>query len=114
MFDRKEYDKERARKLYVDFQERRAKVLVLLGNKCYLCDKEAIKGFHLHHKEYDPVESNYPTHSKSMSVRFKRLKEAETNPKRFRLLCPKCHFLFSKVERFMKDVNKKNLIELLG
>lgn len=114
MFDRKVYDRKRSQKLYEEFKKRREAILVTLGNECYLCGKKAKKGFNLHHIEYHPVESNYPTHSKSMHVREKRLKEAENHPERFRLLCPKCHFLFSSVENLFKKVNKEHLLELLG
>lgn len=113
MYDRKVYDNKRAKKLYTEFQERRAALLVKLGNKCYLCDRNAEKGFHFHHIEYHEIESNYPRHSKSMSVRWKRLKEAETNPKRFKLLCPKCHRVLSGIEYLIKNLDIKKLKKLL-
>ena len=116
MFDRKTYDRERARRIYKEFQERRKILFRNLGNECYMCHKEAIKGFHLHHVEYHEVESNYPTHSKSMYVRLKRLNEAENNPTRFRLLCPNCHQLISSWEYSLskRNVDKQRLLELLG
>ncbi len=94
MFDRKAYDRRR----YADFQVRRAAVMTLLGGKCYLCDKLAEAGFHLHHVVYDPVESNYPRHARSLYVRFKRVKEAEAHPERFCLLCDKDHKLVEMVK----------------
>lgn len=98
MWDRKEYDRVRARSIYEEFKNRRLVLFEKLGNKCFLCDKNAIVGFHLHHLNYHDTESNYPTHSKSMFIRLKRLKEAEENPCRFKLLCPSCHRLFHDIE----------------
>ena len=113
MYDRKIYDNKRAKQQYEKFQQRRADLLIKLGNVCYLCNADAIKGFHLHHLEYDEVESNYPRHSKSMSVRIKRLEEAENNPERFKLLCPKCHRILSGIETLVTDVNITKLFSLL-
>lgn len=113
MYDRKIYDKERAKQQYEKFQQRRADILVKLGNSCYLCDTEAQKGFHLHHIEYHSTESDYPRHSKSMHVRWKRLKEAENNPQRFKLLCPKCHRVLSGIENLVTDINIDKLFGLL-
>lgn len=89
-FDKTEYNRLRQRERYKDFQVRRIEVFKTLGNKCQMCGKEAKIGFHLHHTEYQE-ESNYPRNSKTMSVRWKRLKEAESFPERFALLCPYCH-----------------------
>lgn len=113
MYDRKVYDRERAKKVYADFQIRRINLFKKLGNKCYLCDKDATKGFHLHHVKYHEVESNYPRHSKSMYIRLKRLTEAENNPKRFELLCPKCHRILSGIENLVTSINRARLFKLL-
>lgn len=110
MYDRKEYDRLRAKRLYEDFKQRREALMLKFGDACYLCEQKARKGFNLHHIIYDSVESNYPRHSKSMSVRLKRLKEAEEHPERFRLLCPSCHHFITKLH-FNVNINK--LMELL-
>ena len=92
MFDRKQYDRRR----YADFQQRRAAVMLLFGGKCWLCEKPAETGFHLHHKEYHPTESDYPRHARTFWVRLKRLKEAEEHPERFCLLCDNDHKLVER------------------
>jgi hypothetical protein len=103
---KKEYDRLRAEKIYNDFKKRKVLIMEILGGKCFLCDKKAEKGFHLHHKEYHPIESNYPKNSKSMHVRLKRIIEAEKNPNRFSLLCPKCHLLVEAFKINKIDIEK--------
>lgn len=116
MRDKKAYDREyqrqRAVRVYADFHKRRLELFKVFGNECYLCGRPAIKGFHLHHTEYHPVESNYKRDSRSMSTRIKRLKEAEAHPERFALLCPHDHrlvefckgmgFASIKIDRLLK------------
>lgn len=110
--DKKEYDRLRAEKIYRDFQKRRINIMKILGNICFLCGKKAEVGFHLHHKYYCLIESNYPRHSKSMYVRLKRLTEAEKNPDRFVLLCPKHHRLVELLKITKIDMKKlQTLIE---
>lgn len=87
-FNKIEYNRARRKEEYDEFKQQRTKAMELLGGKCVNCNKIAQKGFHFHHIEY--IE-DYPTHSKSMSVRWKRLKEALAHPERFALLCPHCH-----------------------
>lgn len=87
----KEYQRKRAARKYADFKLRRTMLFEKLGGKCSICSKKAVKGFNLHHVYYHPIESDYPTHSKSFSIRLKRLYEAEEYPERFQLLCPPCH-----------------------
>lgn len=111
-YDR-EYQRKRAEKLYADFCERRLKVFNLLGGKCFLCEKPAVKGFHLHHVEYHPTESDYPRNSKSMVTRLKRLKEAEEHPERFCLLCPKHHSMVEFMLRKLKGICISRLFKLL-
>lgn len=110
-WDRKEYDRKRASEIYEDFKIRRIEVFKLFNNECFLCGKTAKVGFHLHHTEYHPVESNYPRHSKSMYVRLKRLNEAEKNPNRFVLLCPIHHKLIEIIKSSKIDLDRlKSLI----
>lgn len=109
---KKEYDRKRAENVYKEFIIRRERVLELLGGECYLCGNKAVKGFHLHHKEYHPVESDYPRHSKSMYVRLKRVKEAEENPQRFSLLCPYHHKIIEQLK--FKTINRERLYELIS
>lgn len=111
MFDKKAYDAQQQRKRYADYQVRRQRVYENLGNVCYLCSAEKRESFHLHHVVYHPLESNYPKHSNAMSVRLKRLKEAETNPERFVLLCPVCHGIVHILEN-NKGIDLGKLIEL--
>jgi hypothetical protein len=111
MFNRKEYDRLRAKELYEDFKKRKLDILLLFNNKCGLCSKQAEKGFHLHHKLYTD-KSNYPKHSNCMSVRWKRLKEAESNPEIFELLCPRCHILVEQLKTISPCVDRKKLIDL--
>lgn len=87
---RKEYNRQRAQKVYEDFVARKSQLMEVFGNKCFLCGCSAKKGFHFHHVSYTD-ESSYPRNSKAMSTRLKRLAEAEANPERFKLLCAKCH-----------------------
>lgn len=102
-WDRKEYDRLRAKKLYKEFQDRR-KFLIenVFGNQCACCHKKNLKGFHLHHILYDK-NSQYPRHSKSMWIREKRLKEAELEPHKFKLLCGKCHRFISILAYYVED-----------
>jgi hypothetical protein len=95
--DRREYDRQRAQRVYADFKERKQRMIELLGGKCCICGVEHAR-FHLHHIIYHPTESNYPRHSKAMSVRLKRLLEAEQHPERFKLLCGKCHLAVEHVK----------------
>ncbi len=90
--DRKIYDNKRSSHLYSEFRRRKDEIHEILGGSCALCKtSKASHGWHLHHLYYDPVESNYPKNSKSMSTRWKRLIEAENHPERFLLLCVHCH-----------------------
>ena len=116
MWNRKEYDRKRAAKLYGVFKKRRMALFKELGGCCSLCSKKAVKGFHLHHVKYHAEESDCPTHSKSMSVRLKRLEEAEQNPDRFRLLCPRCHMTISHLETVLRKDRRSwdTLSELLA
>lgn len=101
---RKKYDRERARKVYEDFKDRRATLLRdVFGGTCALCERAMEKGLHLHHVEYHPEDSNYPRHSRSMYVRLKRLVEAENHPERFTALCPTCHCLVESVKHVPLD-----------
>lgn len=111
-FNKKEYDAERQRILYAEYQERRLALEEKFGNVCYLCKQSKRKNFHLHHRYYHPIESNYPRHSKSMNVRWKRLKEAEEHPERFALLCPTCHRMLETFKHGDIDTDRFN--ELLG
>ncbi len=99
MFDKKEYNRARQKKIYGGYQQRRVTLFKTLGDKCFICESKAYKGFNLHHDSYDPEESNYPTHARTMHVRLKRLAEAEKNPERFRLLDPTCHTLVESIRR---------------
>ena len=104
MKDRKPRDRKYSQRNYRLFQMRKRIVVALLGGQCRVCKtREAPRGFHLHHISYHETESNYPRHSKSMSVREKRLAEAEAHPERFRLLCGKCHRLIETIRRLDHD-----------
>ena len=73
--------------------------LNILGGMCYICeDEENAQEFHLHHLEYDEVESDYDRNSKSFHTRRKRVDEAMANPERFKLLCPGCHRAVSSIQ----------------
>lgn len=113
MFDRREYDKLRARKVYGDYKNRRKLLLEKLGYKCFLCEKDAPSNFHLHHLNYDNPESDYPRHARSMYIRLKRLSEAERFPERFSILCPRCHRALEGLKPVIKNWNKEKLINLL-
>lgn len=95
-FDKKQYDALNQRKVYDRFKENRTKVYESLGGKCQVCGKVP-RAFHLHHVIYHPIESNYPTHSKAMNIRIKRVNEALAHPERFALLCGRCHQLVTLV-----------------
>lgn len=108
----KEYNRNRARVLYDDFRIRKDAVNASLGGCCYLCGRIPSKqGLQLHHVERHPTESAYPRHSNAMSVRIKRLEEAERNPDRFRLLCGTCHRSVEALKR--NHVDHKRLLELV-
>ena len=111
VFVKREYDRLHQQKLYEEYKIRREKVYVMLGNKCELCDGDKRKHFHLHHRYYHPIESNYPRHSNAMNVRFKRLKEAENCPERFALLCPTCHRVVTAFE--FKKLKLEVLLKLI-
>ena len=111
-FDKKAYDAAHQRKLYVVYRQQRDDLEEQLGNVCYLCKQGKRNCFHLHHREYHPTESNYPRHSNAMSVRRKRLKEAQAHPERFALLCPTCHRLITALE--FGDIDRERLKELIG
>lgn len=96
---KREYDKSRASILYEKFKVTRLEVMLKISSCCEVCFKATERGFHLHHKEYHETESAYPKHSKAMNVRIKRVKEAEKNPERFAILCPRCH----SVVEFLKS-----------
>lgn len=111
-WNRKEYDKLRARKIYEEFKERRLRLIKdVFNDQCYVCHDEAEQGFHFHHVEYYP-DSNYPRHSKSMNVRLKRLSEAEQYPERFRLLCGACHLMAERIAHKVSDM--KRLLEVVN
>lgn len=92
-----EYNRKRAAEIYLDFRVRKDRINELLGGLCKACGKT--HKLALHHRIRHPVESNYPTHAKSMSVRIKRLAEAESHPERFILLCGSCHVALEWVIR---------------
>jgi len=113
MFDRKEYDRIHTAALYEEFQIRKERLVrEKFEGKCFLCDKEGWKGFHFHHIWYHETESNYPRHSKAMNIRWKRLKEAEQHPERFKVLCGPCHRLVESLKNGSK-YNSERLKELL-
>jgi hypothetical protein len=109
----KEYQRKRAAKMYLDFSERRLKLFERLGNVCFICGKLAGKGFHLHHVEYHPVESDYPRDAKSMINRLRRLLEAEEHPERFALLCPYDHSAIECAKRLNKTEDFKQMAEVI-
>lgn len=112
-WNRKPYDKQRAVRLYQEFKERKSKLIFdVMGGKCALCEKLAQQNFHLHHVIYDQ-ESNYPRHSKNMWVRQKRLKEAEKNPDKFKLLCPQCHLKISSFNCIVEKFTLEKVLSLL-
>lgn len=106
---KKIYDALNQRKVYERFKNKRNIVFIKLGGKCEVCEKIP-ETFHLHHKEYHPIESNYPRHSKAMNIRIKRVNEAFNNPKRFSLLCPRCHSLVTIIQSF-KEKDKNIIFE---
>ena len=109
LFNKKIYDALNQRKVYQKFKEKRNLVFEKLGGKCEICEKLS-KTFHLHHKIYHPIESNYPRHSKTMNIRIKRVNEAFNNPERFSLLCPRCHSLVTVLQSY-KEKNKNIMLE---
>lgn len=96
--EKRAYNRARQRIVYEKFKESRLDVFCKLGNECYLCGKPPNKNFQLHHVSYHGTESDYPRHAKAMNVRLKRVKEAQDNPERFRLLCPPCHRIVTMME----------------
>lgn len=113
MWDRKAYDREHSRKKYKEYIERRTSLVESgkLGSCCYFCEAKAKREFHFHHVQYDPIESNYPKNAKGWS-RWRRLKEAEQHPERFKLLCCKCHGDFEGILRKLKS--KYNLNKFIA
>lgn len=116
MFDRKEYDRKHSADVYADYRKRKdALALNTFGGCCYVCGKtEDFEKFHLHHVYYHVTESAYPRHSKSMNIRLKRLKEAEVNSERFRLICPPCHRAVEFIKHSAKDRSAAKLLECCG
>lgn len=97
----KKYNRDRAAHLYEEYRSRRDALIELMGGACELCGAtDGGHGLHLHHIEYDDIESDYEKTAKSMSVRMKRLAEAEHNRDRFALLCPGCHRRLEGVKWF--------------
>ena len=97
-YDRKIYDRKHSKDKYAEFKQRRLVVENSFGNKCALCETtNKGSGWNFHHKYYG-IESNYPRDSKTMWVRWKRLKEAEEFPERFALLCCKCHMFVTFIK----------------
>jgi 5-methylcytosine-specific restriction endonuclease McrA len=91
---KQEYDRQRARRIYEDFVARRLQLIESFGGACQNCSVALVRDeAQFHHVVYDEVESNYPRTCKTMSVRLKRLAEAEQHPERFKLLCVTCHNL---------------------
>jgi ssDNA-binding Zn-finger/Zn-ribbon topoisomerase 1 len=109
--NRKEYDRKRAQKLYGAYQERRKQIYQTLGNQCACCHDVRVT-YHLHHVSYHPEQSNYPKHAKSQWVREQRLREAESHPARFQLLCPRCHRSIESLKQLVK--NPKTIPYLLS
>ena len=111
MRDKKEYDRKYSRKKYAEFIQRRENVVKsgTIGDCCFICKKSAKRDFHFHHCVY-LEESNYPKNCKSGATRWKRLKEAEQFPERFKLLCGKCHLEYETIKR---NKNIKNILALL-
>jgi hypothetical protein len=113
-WDRKEYDKQRAKNLYSLFIARREKAVESFGKSCFLCKENGKrKDFQFHHLWYHPIESNYDVHAKSMWIREKRLKEVEEHPERFVLLCGECHGTIEGIKRQAKALDKKSFLKLL-
>lgn len=110
--ERKEYDRQRAAKVYEDFKARKAKLVAKFGGRCAGCSTTNPKrgDWHLHHTSYTD-ESNYPRNSKAMSTRIKRLEEAERNPERFRMLCPRCHHIVTVLQS-LHSVVRLNLMSI--
>lgn len=97
--DRREYNRQRAARLYAEYVERRDRLMAtLFGGKCFTCDKAAGKHFHLHHVEYHETESAYARSGRSLHVRILRVAEAEAHPERFRLLCGRCHRILEAIK----------------
>jgi 5-methylcytosine-specific restriction endonuclease McrA len=92
-------DTKYARKQYQDFRDEKDAIsLGAFGGRCFLCgDTEGYQFFHLHHIDYDPLDSSYKRNSKAQWTRRLRVREATLHPERFRLLCPKCHRLVTSV-----------------
>ena len=113
VFDKKEYNRQRQREKYAEFKQRRIAFIKKKGNCCALCRKTK-KIYNLAHKEYHITESDYARHAKSMSVRWKRLIEAENNPDRFNVLCSKCHIGLDSFQALIKEHPIEKLLELLN
>jgi hypothetical protein len=116
MFDRKEYDRKRAKEMYDVFKARRDKLLKeQFGDQCFLCYKKTTKGrpgMHLHHLFYGD-ESNYPKNGKLMAIRIKRVEEAEQFPERFKLLCPRCHRMVESLKA-LPNLDFDKILEAIG
>src|SRR5579859_4565838 len=112
--NKKEYNRLRRQKEYEDFKQRRVAVIEAISNGvCFLCG--ANSNLHLHHAMYHPTESDYAKNSKTMSVRWKRLEEAEAHPVRFIVLCARCHHNVEEFKRFIANnsINIDRLLRLL-
>ena len=108
MSDRKkEYDRQRAKKLYEEYKKKRTELLIKFGSKCFVCE-EREGDLHFHHLEYG--EYGKYGHA-SMWRRIQHNKEIEEFPERFKLLCNSCHSIVTILTK-RKDLLQK-LIPLI-
>lgn len=114
-----EYNRQRSRRIYEQYRQDRLDAFTLFDGCCYTCGMVATlgrPGFHFHHVQYHPQESDYSRSSRALSVRLRRLAEVKKNPDRFRLLCAGCHVTLSRMHHLRQqcgDMNMNRLLELL-
>jgi len=98
-------DKQRLRHLeeYSDLKQRRQLIVEKLGSQCYICGSKGILILHhLSYKNGNPYKNYERTRAKKEII-----KEAESDPSNFKLLCSKHHIALTLIK------TKDHLLKLM-
>lgn len=104
---RLEYIKKRYLIAKVLKRKRRLKALELLGNECYICGTSE-KTLHFHHRVYGLIGAQFIGNGNPYAT----VREALEHPEYFKLLCPPCHQVISRLEKSSQYLSKA--LEILG
>jgi hypothetical protein len=92
--------------------DRKQIAILLYQERCFVCHKKYGKNFQFHHKEYEKGEKKWKDFKNAEEYWQYVSKKIIENPKRFVLLCKKCHWHIDKTRGGLSRMNKDKVVRL--